>query len=206
MEPAAPAFRCLPQTMHTRLGEPLRLELLDEGLGGALERMYLDFQPRNCFQGLPPIKDEVCVEWVRGMIRDGWNVVAVAADRTIVGHVALFPINPRKCELLVVVSPSHQNVGVGTRLVACCAEMAAERGFERIWLPVESTNTRAKHVYKKCGFEYVSARQLREVDMVLDLPKAPADADRSMTLEGPHALPRKLHVAARAVPRSGRDD
>jgi ribosomal protein S18 acetylase RimI-like enzyme len=201
--------RCLPQSFRTKRGQPLRVELLDAALRGALEWMYLDFQPRNCFQGLPPIKDEACLAWVRGMVRDGVNLVAVAPDRAVVGHVAFFPINQRKCELLVVVSPAYQNVGVGTHLVRCCAEVAAEQGFGRIWLPVEATNTRARHVYRKCGFESVSTGAAREVDMVLDLAplanssKAAADSvarvvpkTLPVAVEGPHEPPVRPPLGA----------
>ncbi len=48
-------------------------------------------------RGLPPIKDSVCTQWVRGMIRDGVNLVAVTAPATIVGHTALFGVNDQKC-------------------------------------------------------------------------------------------------------------
>ncbi|MDZ7618990.1 MAG: GNAT family N-acetyltransferase, partial [Patescibacteria group bacterium] len=99
-------------------GEFVRLELLRPGLHSRLLAMYLAYQPRNCFQGLPPIRDDVCAKWVEDMIRDGASIVALApgAD-AVIGHVAIFPVNDRKCELLVVVAPAFQNHGIGTQLV-----------------------------------------------------------------------------------------
>jgi RimJ/RimL family protein N-acetyltransferase len=137
--------------------------------GQRLVDMYLGFQPRNCFQGLPPLKDAACVQWVHDMLRTGVNVIAQCNPHGIIGHTALFPISRQKCEMLVVVCPGFQNVGIGTELVRSCIELAGERGFERIWLPVESTNVRARHVYRKCGFEYVSNQQGREMDMACDV-------------------------------------
>ena len=55
--------------------------------------------------------------------------------------------------MLVVVCPGFQNLGIGTELVRSCIEVADELGFQRIWLPVDATNVRARHVYRKCGFE-----------------------------------------------------
>ena len=52
------------------------------GDGELLERMYLDFRPRNSFQGLPPLKDEVCVKWVRQMLQTGTSVVAEYSSTT----------------------------------------------------------------------------------------------------------------------------
>lgn len=165
------ASRCLPRKFCTKHGLPCELQLLAAASGQRLIDMYLAFQPRNCFQGLPPIRDAVCVNWVRDMLGTGINVIAVAdgAAETIIGHTALFPINPRKCEMLVVVCPGFQNDGIGTELVRSCIDLADELGFERIWLPVDATNVRARHVYRKCGFEYVSSQPGREMDMACDV-------------------------------------
>jgi GNAT superfamily N-acetyltransferase len=163
------AAQCLPRPFSAKNGLPLEMQLLSTDAGPRLIAMYLAFQPRNCFQGLPPIKDCVCVKWVEDMLRTGVNVIAVASQEGIVGHTALFPINQRKCEMLVVVCPGFQNVGIGTQLVRSCIDLADERGFERIWLPVDATNARARHVYRKCGFEYVSNSQGHELDMACDV-------------------------------------
>ena len=166
--PLAP-LRCLPRTFTSKNGLPVELHLLPAEAGQRLIDMYLAFQPRNCFQGLPPLKDAVCVKWVQDMLRTGINVIGLCNQDCIVGHTALFPINQRKCEMLVVVCPSFQNVGIGTELVRSCIDLAYEAGFERIWLPVDAVNVRARHVYRKCGFEYVSNQQAREMDMACDV-------------------------------------
>ena len=167
--PAEASLQCLPRTAVTKTGMPVELQLLSADGGGRLIDMYLAFQPRNSFQGLPPLKDAVCVNWVREMLRTGINVIAVGDAASIVGHTALFPINQHKCEMLVVVCPGFQNIGIGTELVGTCIDLAYELGFERIWLPVDATNVRARHVYKKCGFEYVSNQQARELDMACEV-------------------------------------
>jgi RimJ/RimL family protein N-acetyltransferase len=166
------ALRVLPRKFFDKHRQLLRLELLAEPAHERLLAMYLAFQPRNCFQGLPPIRDEVCTQWVRGMIGTGVNLVAESVEQAVVGHAALFPINREKCEMLVVVSPTHQNAGIGTELVRGCLAVAAELSFTRIWLPVEATNVRARRVYEKCGFRYVSPPG-REMDMICEI-KSPA--------------------------------
>jgi N-acetylglutamate synthase-like GNAT family acetyltransferase len=179
------AASCLPRRFCSRNGLDCEMQLLPTDAGQRLVDMYLAFQPRNCFQGLPPLKDAVCIKWVQDMLRTGINVIAartgpkkqdhrgqqgsVSSQNTIVGHTALFPINPRKCEMLVVVCPGFQNVGIGTNLVQCCIDLADELSFERIWLPVDATNVRARHVYRKCGFEYTPNSQGREMDMACNV-------------------------------------
>lgn len=123
------------------------------------------------------------------MIGTGINFVAVYSEAGIVGHTALFPINRRKCEMLVVVWPWFQNIGIGTELTRCCVQTAARLGLEKLWLPVDSTNLRARHIYLKCGFQYASTAQLRELDMVCDL-----DAVRNAAA-GNHAAKREIQIA-----------
>jgi RimJ/RimL family protein N-acetyltransferase len=178
---AATPRSCLPRSFAGKNDLPIELHRLANDAGQRLIDMYLAFQPRNSFQGLPPIKDEVCVRWVREMLATGIHLVATEirnADETpsvrdgelpLIGHAALFPVNDKKCELLVVVCPGFQNLGIGTELVRSCIELADELGFERIWLPVDATNVRARHVYRKCGFEYVSSELGRELDMNCDV-------------------------------------
>jgi len=161
----------LPQAFINKKGEAIVVKTLDEKLCQGLIDMYLAYQPRNSFQGLPPITDEACRKWVQHMIGHGVNLVAVALGGGVVGHVALFDMDDQRCELLVVVSPPYQNTGIGTQLTRCAVQMAYEIGFEKIWLPVEATNVRARRVYKKCGFEYLPRRDARELEMAIDLKR-----------------------------------
>jgi N-acetylglutamate synthase-like GNAT family acetyltransferase len=105
------------------------------------------------------------------MLETGIHIVAEGSsqEKGLVGHAVLFPMNRQKCEMLVVVCPGFQNLGLGTELVKSCIDLADELNYERIWLPVDATNVRARHVYRKCGFEYVSNKQGRELDMACDV-------------------------------------
>ncbi len=193
---------CLPRDILSKQGLPVRLHLLDAARHANLLAMYLAYQPRNCFQGLPPIRDEVCAQWVEGMIRDGVSIVAVPADgEAVAGHVAVFPINPRKCELLVVVAPAFQNQGIGTELVRSAAELADEQGFRQVWLPVDATNGRARRVYEKCGFDYTSSGMARELDMALDLAQKKRFAPSCAAPQPPppHLLSASLGLTGAAV-------
>jgi RimJ/RimL family protein N-acetyltransferase len=181
-------LRCLPRVFTNKEGTPTRLEFLAVDGQPQLLAMYLAYQPRNSFQGLPPIRDDVCARWVDDMVRTGLHVVARSAEETVIGHGAIFPINKRKCEMLVAVFPTFHNLGIGTELVRTCIDMAAEFGLERIWLPVDATNLRARHVYEKCGFEYVSTHRGREVDMTCDALRHGRRAPQPPSM--PHGTPR----------------
>jgi GNAT superfamily N-acetyltransferase len=168
-----------PRDFSTKKGQILRLQILKEQQHQQFVDAYLAFQPRNSFQGLPPLKDEICVKWARQMIGTGINLVAVCSQAGIVGHTALFPIDDCTSEMLVVVWPQFQNIGIGTALTQGCVQMGCELGFEQMWLPVDATNLRARHIYAKCGFEYRSPKQSRELDMVCDLSRQRANRKKA---------------------------
>lgn len=171
MDPRADGamIHSLPQAFINKRGDAILVNMLDDKLSQRLVDMYLAYEPRNSFQGLPPISDPACVSWVRHMIDTGINLVALSFEAGLVGHSALFPVNERVSEMLVVVSPPFQNIGIGTELTRCAIQLAHELGYETIRLSVEVTNTRARHVYKKCGFDYTYYDHAGEVEMTLDL-------------------------------------
>ncbi len=169
INPAQTSIYNEPHAFVDKRGDPVLIKLLSEKWHDQLIQVYLDYEPKASFSGLPPILDDECIKWVHGMIRDGINLMAISFEKGIIGHAAIFPMDGKTCEMLIAVTPGYQNVGVGTQLTRCIIQLAFELEFERIWLAVEITNQIARHVYQKCGFEYVSHSEVHELDMILDL-------------------------------------
>jgi CBS domain-containing protein len=159
----------LPQVFINKTQEAILIRALDETTCEGLIKMYLAYEPRNSFQGLPPVQDKACVAWVEQMISNRTNLVALSFGAGVVGHAALFSLDDEVCEMLIVISPPYQNTGIGTHLTRAIVQLAYEVGFDKVWLPVEARNVRARHVYKKCGFEPLPDRDSRELEMALDL-------------------------------------
>ena len=160
-----------PYTFLTRSNEPILIQPVDNKTRPQLKKMYLQSIPRNSFDGLPPIRDDRCRAWVQDMTERGINLVALSIKKGVVGHAALFPISEKVCEMLLVVSPLFQNMGVGTQLTRCIIQLANELCLEKIWLYGEMKDQNAKHVYKKCGFEYLNPDYIEEVEMIFDLKR-----------------------------------
>ena len=150
-------------------GDPILIKPLTEKYHQKLIDMYLAYRPRNSFEGLPPISDEACVNWVKHMINTGINLVALSFDKGMFGHSVLFPMDDTRCEMLIVVTQAHQNCGIGNQLIHCIIQLAYEIGFQKIWLSVSINNFIAKHLYSKCGFEYLPSSDIDQVEMLLDL-------------------------------------
>lgn len=160
-----------PHAFVDRRNEPILIMPLDVKKHGQLHAMYNDCVPRNTFNGLPPIKDEACRKWVDDMIENAINLVAVSFERGVVGHTALFPMRNNMVEMIIVVMPHFQYRGIGTQLTQCAVQLAYEAGYEKVWLSVEMSNYVARHIYLKCGFEYINYGLEDELDMTFDLQR-----------------------------------
>ena len=77
-------------------------------------------------------------------------------------------IDDQAAELLVFVSRSSQNLGIGTELVSTVLQLARDIGFHEVCLSVQSNNTRARHVYDKCGIQLSTCHDPRELEMAAD--------------------------------------
>lgn len=160
-----------PHAFVNKKGEAILVRMLGERWEEQLAKMYLAYEPRNSFNGLPPIDDDACAKWVEGMIRDAINIIAVSFWEGVVGHASLFPMAEHSCEMLLVVARRFQNCGIGTQLAHCAVQLCGEVGFDRIWLSVGSSNYRARHVCEKCGFERLAVESAGGIDMAIDLAR-----------------------------------
>jgi len=158
-----------PHAFINRRGEPVLIKPLGDKRRSQLLRMYLHFEPRPCFSGLPPAGDDACNRWVDGMCAEAVNLVALSFDAGVVGHTALFPIDREACEMVCALARRYRHIGIGTELTRCVCQLGHELGFETIKLHVQARNHVARHVYEKCGFQYSTRGMVDELDMSLDL-------------------------------------
>ena len=160
-----------PRAFIDKRGEPVMIMFLSEKRHDKFTNMYLDYEPKASFNGLPPVQKEQCISWTKNMLDTAINVVAVSFEDGIVAHTALFPMQNGLCEFFIVVKPSHQQVGIGTQLTRCAIQVAYEMNYKGIWLCVESRSRVARHVYSKCGFvmEGDALDENDELEMTCDL-------------------------------------
>lgn len=159
-----------PHAFIDKRREPGFIRFLKSDRHSELLDMYLAYEPKNSFSGLPPESNEACAAWVDTMLKDALSLVALSFDGGVVGHAALFPMSPKNaCEFFVVVFPGYQGIGIGTELTRCAVQTCYELGFDKVWLCVDNVNHAAKHVYRKCGFSYITPPDEDDAEMCLEL-------------------------------------
>ena len=167
-EPSGP-FERPPIEFTDREGREITIEVFDGGdeHREALVEMYLDFDPTDRAQGIPPGRESRIREWLDVITReDCHNVVGWDGD-DVIGHATLVP-DGDDYELAIFVLQSHQRAGIGTRLMRALLGHGASEGAERVWLTVERWNRAAVSLYKKIGFETSDAESF-ELEMGIRL-------------------------------------
>lgn len=141
-----------------------------------LVEMYLEFDPEDRAQGIPPSGEDRIRDWLDIVTADGTlHVVAWNGDDPV-GHVMLVADREGAYELAIFVLQPYQGAHIGTELVRTGLGLAQSEGIELVWLTVERWNTPAVRLYEKIGFERTGDKSM-ELEMSLRLEPHGEKAD-----------------------------
>jgi len=136
------------------MNEPFEVRPGGDGDAPGLVEMYETFQPKGKYQGLPPLKTNACLDWIRRLFESGENHLAIR-NRRMIGHAVLLPdLTLQDGEYLVFVHQQRRGLGVGTQLTECTLENARSLGLAVVWLTVDASNFVAIRLYRKFGFGF----------------------------------------------------
>jgi len=94
--------------------------------------------------------------WFERGIKEGMLYLVVRVDGKVVGGAEIRPQLDKRAhvaEFGIYIRDGYRNLRLGTILTKTFIEIAKKHGFEILQLSVYATNTRAFHVYKKCGYK-----------------------------------------------------
>jgi len=164
----ADTFSRPPATVTDRKDREIRIRVADEDDVDALVEMYLEFDPEDRAQGIPPVREEPIRTWLDNLFGDGCLNLVALHDGDPVGHATLVPDVEDTYELAIFVLHTYQGEGIGTHLIERLLGYAQEEDVERVWLSVERWNDPAIALYKKVGFE-MSSTESFELEMGIRL-------------------------------------
>jgi len=98
---------------------------------------------------------EAELSWFRQSAESGMRYLIARVNGKVIGGASLIPFKGKRAHIAefgVYILKSHRNLGLGTIFLKEFIEVATENRFQIIQLSTFSTNRRALHVYKKCGF------------------------------------------------------
>jgi RimJ/RimL family protein N-acetyltransferase len=122
-----------------------------------LVEMYVSFEPKGVYMGLPPYDADRIAAWLRQLIGEPRNTHFVLwTGRHIIAHAALidYPQTPRSREVIIFVHQDHQGRGWGRGMLLMTLDRARrELHLDDVWLFVDWHNVRARQLYASLGFQ-----------------------------------------------------
>lgn len=169
-EAPAEAFSEPPIEFEDREGRPIEIRPYqgEEAELEALVEMYLEFDPADRAQGIPPGRENRIRSWLENILSDDCLNVIAWDDEAVAGHATLVPAEEGAYELAIFVLQEYQQAGIGTKLIEALLGYGRANDVEKVWLTVERWNRAAVSLYKKIGFETSDAESF-ELEMTLRL-------------------------------------
>lgn len=126
-----------------------------------LWEMFSTLSKESTDNMVPPFTRERIESWTSNIDYErNLPIFALIHDgekERIIGSATLsfYPhgIYSHKADLGMTVHDEYQNLGLGTGLLQHLLEIAKKKGLKKVYLRVTSDNSRAIHVYEKCGFK-----------------------------------------------------
>ena len=95
-------------------------------------------------------------KWVQEKLEEKAFVFSMLEKKSgeFIGNIELMDPTDSEGELGIAITAKMQNVGFGTEAVIALTEYAMHQlGLKRVFLRTNPQNSRAIHVYQKCGFK-----------------------------------------------------
>ncbi|MFB6132904.1 MAG: N-acetyltransferase family protein [Halanaeroarchaeum sp.] len=165
-----------PVEVTDREDRDVTIRAYESGDHEKLVSMYVDFDPADRAQSIPPIGEERVRKWVDHLLGpESLNVVAVC-ESDVVGHATLVEDDDEGYELAIFVHQDFQGAGIGTKLLKTVLGYGEANGVEKVWLTVERWNRAAVGLYEKVGFEKTEDESF-ELEMAIRLSPGSAASD-----------------------------
>ena len=102
-----------------------------------------------------PVTEEAETQWIRDKLDSKARIWSMIEKKTgeFIGNIELMNIRDASGEMGIAVTAKKQDMGFGTEAIRALMEYATDcLDLRRIYLKAYPENTRAIHVYEKCGF------------------------------------------------------
>lgn len=179
-------FKCLPTQIEDKRGRHIQIRAYQAADFESLRDMYETFEPKGLECGLPPPDKQVRSKWLKRLVSELFNVLAMYRSR-VIAHSALdLSCSPLCPEYLIFVRKGFRNLGIGTALSGVMKKVAHEAGCDKVVLTVRTANSRAIKVFQKVGFGFCTGMgPCRDMELPLESAKiSRRKPDKGSSCEG----------------------
>lgn len=141
-----------PREFTDKQGRTIEIHRFDGEVESLID-MYVQFNPEDRAQGIPPSSEDRITSWIENLLREECINVVAWYGNEIVGHATLVPDQSNGYELAIFVIRDYQESGIGTELIKALLGAGYEDNIKKVWLSVERWNDAAINLYRKVGFE-----------------------------------------------------
>ena len=137
---------CFVTLSEELIGDYLAMINDEENVQKYIHRVYVPHEPFTEAQE---------IEWVREKLAENACAFSMIEKKTgeFIGNIELMDRDESEKELGIAITAKKQNMGYGTEAVSALLTYGfGVLGLKRIFLKANPENTRALHVYEKCGF------------------------------------------------------
>ena len=111
---------------------------------------------------------------------------ALIVDDILIGYICFWMFDSEIQLINLAVHPDKRGQGHGHYLVTKMIDASISKGMQYVWLEVRPSNSAAKRLYQKLGFEEVGCRKryyhdTNEDAMVMSLPLSQSEGLRSIS-------------------------
>lgn len=134
--------------------------------------MYLAFEPKGAFQGLPPVAEPRLDEWLHELVNDGVENFVCDNGERIIGHTMLCR-GPGKheAELAIFIHQDWRGFGAGRALLLGTLNYGCKQlELGRVQLSVQGANVLALRLLESVGFRPVMGSKSFAWELSMERP------------------------------------
>lgn len=134
--------------------------------------MYLSFEPKAAYQGLPPATPLLIRDWLQTLQRENASQFVLEGNDWIIGHSMLCAgPKPKEAEVAIFIHQRYRGRGLGRTLLLCTLNYGCKQlGLTRVWLSVQGANPHARHLFASVGFRPVGTEDPFALELIMERP------------------------------------
>jgi ribosomal protein S18 acetylase RimI-like enzyme len=166
-----------------------------------LVKLYVGFEPKGAFQGLPPLTLPRLKSWLRELRLAGDEQFVIDIGGRIVGHSMLCRSEGKaEAEFAIFVHQDFRALGLGKKLLLGTLNYGCKQmQLDRVWLSVQGSNPVALCLFEGAGFKPVGSHEPLLWELEMERPSHCAKCKGERCILFGQSLPMTVPIPRRSA-------